>query len=178
MAPTRRDEKPKAGDCIEIFRGNYQHWALDVGDGCVVHLAPPCEAPGGAANKMVSVLCEKALVQKNGLWDVVGNHEWRVNNDLDKKYEHRPVQVIVRDALDVVGCELPYNVVTRNCEHFVNELRYGKAESRQIIRHCLLTQQSTTWPRHSVMRNQRLGTALRFSEAIISTGPCTLEMAV
>ncbi|XP_028314542.1 retinoic acid receptor responder protein 3-like [Gouania willdenowi] len=132
MAPTRRDEKPKAGDCIEIFRGNYQHWALDVGDGCVVHLAPPCEAPGGAANKMVSVLCEKALVQKNGLWDVVGNHEWRVNNDLDKKYEHRPVQVIVRDALDVVGCELPYNVVTRNCEHFVNELRYGKAESRQV----------------------------------------------
>uniref|UniRef100_A0A8C5G2M1 Retinoic acid receptor responder protein 3-like n=1 Tax=Gouania willdenowi TaxID=441366 RepID=A0A8C5G2M1_GOUWI len=132
MALTQRDEKPKAGDCIEIFRGNYQHWALDVGDGCVVHLAPPCEAPGGAANKMVSVLCEKALVQKNGLWDVVGNHEWRVNNDLDKKYEHRPVQVIVRDALDVVGCELPYNVVTRNCEHFVNELRYGKAESRQV----------------------------------------------
>uniref|UniRef100_A0A8C5DTQ9 Retinoic acid receptor responder protein 3-like n=1 Tax=Gouania willdenowi TaxID=441366 RepID=A0A8C5DTQ9_GOUWI len=132
MALTQRDEKPKAGDCIEIFRGNYQHWALYVGDGCVVHLAPPCEAPGGAANKMVSVLCEKALVQKNGLWDVVGNHEWRVNNDLDKKYEHRPVQVIVRDALDVVGCELPYNVVTRNCEHFVNELRYGKAESRQV----------------------------------------------
>uniref|UniRef100_A0A8C5DQA3 LRAT domain-containing protein n=1 Tax=Gouania willdenowi TaxID=441366 RepID=A0A8C5DQA3_GOUWI len=124
--------KPKAGDCIEIFRGNYQHWALYVGDGCVVHLAPPCNFTYSTANKMASVLCEKALVQKNGLWDVVGNHEWRVNNDLDKKYEHRPVQVIVRDALDVVGCELPYNIVARNCEHFVNELRYGKAESRQV----------------------------------------------
>lgn len=39
------DEKPEVGDLIEIFRGSYQHWAVYVGDGFIVHLAPPCESP-------------------------------------------------------------------------------------------------------------------------------------
>lgn len=38
------DEKPEPGDLIEIFRGNYQHWAVYIGDGFVVHLATPCES--------------------------------------------------------------------------------------------------------------------------------------
>lgn len=29
------------GDLIEIFRLGYAHWAVYVGDGYVVHLAPP-----------------------------------------------------------------------------------------------------------------------------------------
>lgn len=38
------EEKPQPGDLIEIFRGTYQHWAIYVGDGFVIHLAPPCES--------------------------------------------------------------------------------------------------------------------------------------
>lgn len=132
MAPTLYDEKPQPGDLIEIFRGSYQHWAVYVGDGFVVHLAPPSEVPGAGANSMMSVLAEKAIVKKEELWDVVGTDRWKINNALDNEYEPRPVRVIVREACARVNANLPYCVFRGNCEHFVNELRYGKAESRQV----------------------------------------------
>ncbi|XP_022058959.1 phospholipase A and acyltransferase 3-like [Acanthochromis polyacanthus] len=132
MAPTLYDEKPEPGDLIEIFRGSYQHWAVYVGDGFVVHLAPPSEVAGAGASSMMSVLAEKALVKKEELWDVVGTHKWIINNGLDNKYTPRPARTIVREACALVGSELNYCVFRGNCEHFVNELRYGKAESRQV----------------------------------------------
>lgn len=132
MAPTLYDEKPQLGDLIEIFRGTYQHWAVYVGDDCVVHLAPPSEIPGAGANSLMSVLSEKAFVKRERLWDVVGTHQWKVNNSLDGDYKPRPAEVIVKEACAMVGQELSYCVFRGNCEHFVNELRYGKAESRQV----------------------------------------------
>ncbi|XP_026185689.1 phospholipase A and acyltransferase 3-like [Mastacembelus armatus] len=132
MAPTLYDTKPECGDLIEIFRGSYQHWALYIGDGFVVHLAPPCEYAGAGVNSMMSVLTEKAVVKKEELWDVVGTNQWKINNSLDEKYEPRPAHVIVKEAHLLVGQELQYCVFRGNCEHFVNELRYGKAESRQV----------------------------------------------
>ncbi|XP_069026588.1 phospholipase A and acyltransferase 3-like [Embiotoca jacksoni] len=132
MAPTLYDEKPEPGDLIEIFRGTYQHWALYIGDGFVVHLAPPSEVPGAGTSSVMSVLTEKAIVKKEELWDVVGPNEWKINNSLDNKYKPRPVNVIVREACELVGNELPYCIIRGNCEHFANELRYGKAESRQV----------------------------------------------
>lgn len=81
---------------------------------------------------MMSVLTEKAMVKKEELWDVVGTNKWKINNSLDDKYKPRPPHVIVREACNMVGQELPYCVFRGNCEHFVNELRYGKAESRQV----------------------------------------------
>lgn len=92
----------------------------------------PAEVPGAGSNSMMSVLTEKALVKKEGLWDMVGTDEWKISNSLDDKYEPRSPNVIVREACRLVGQELPYCVFRRNCEHFVNELRYGKAESRQV----------------------------------------------
>lgn len=132
MAPTLYDEKPNPGDLIEIFRGAYQHWAVYIGNGLVVHLAPPSEIAGSGANSMMSVLAEKAIVKEEELWDVVETNQWIINNSLDEKYTPRPVEAIVRDARRCVGQELPYCVFRGNCEHFVNELRYGKAESRQV----------------------------------------------
>ncbi|KAI1898663.1 hypothetical protein AGOR_G00074700 [Albula goreensis] len=132
MAPTLFDEKPEPGDLIEVFRGTYQHWAVYIGDGCVIHLAPPTEEARGGAYSMMSVLCDKAIVKKEGLWDVVGTDEYKINNLLDDKYKPRQAAVIVRDALGLLGQELPYCVFRGNCEHFATELRYGKAESRQV----------------------------------------------
>ncbi|XP_007550402.1 HRAS-like suppressor 3 isoform X1 [Poecilia formosa] len=132
MAPTLYDEKPEPGDLIEIDRGSYQHWAAYVGEGFVVHLAPPSEVPAAGSSSIMSVLAEKAIVKKEELWDVVGTDKWLINNGLDQKYRPRPAHVIVREACNMVGQELPYCIFRGNCEHFVNELRYGKAESRQV----------------------------------------------
>ncbi|XP_065814696.1 phospholipase A and acyltransferase 3 [Labrus bergylta] len=132
MAPTLYDKKPEIGDLIEIFRGSYQHWAVYVGDGFVVHLAPSSEVPNAGASSMMSVLTENAMVKKQELWAVVGTNKWKINNSLDDKYEPRPVHIIVREASALVGAELPYCVFRGNCEHFATELRYGKAESRQV----------------------------------------------
>ncbi|KAF7661018.1 hypothetical protein LDENG_00270370 [Lucifuga dentata] len=132
MAPTLYDEKPEPGDLIEIFRGSYQHWAVYIGDGFVIHLAPPSEVAGVGSSSMMSVLSEKAVVKQEELWDVVGNNHWKINNCLDKEYKPLSSDVIVREARAMVGEERPYCVFRGNCEHFVNELRYGKAESRQV----------------------------------------------
>ncbi|CAG09755.1 unnamed protein product [Tetraodon nigroviridis] len=132
MAPVRYDKKPEVGDLIDINRGSYHHWAVYVGDGCVVHLAPPCEAPGGQSASVMSVLTDRALVKKEELWVVVGNDKWKINNILDDKYEPRPGHIIAKEACALVGQEWPYCVIRGNCEHFVTELRYGKAESRQV----------------------------------------------
>ncbi|KAM4732559.1 phospholipase A and acyltransferase 3-like [Anableps anableps] len=132
MAPTLYDKKPEPGDLIEIYRGTYQHWAVYVGEGFVVHVAPPSEVPGAGSSSMMSVLAEKAIVKKEELWHVVGTDKWLINNSLDEKYKPRLAHVIVREACSMVGQELPYCIFRGNCEHFVNEMRYGKAESRQV----------------------------------------------
>lgn len=84
------------------------------------------------ASSMMSLICERAMVKKDNLWDVVGNDRWIINNTLDKKYKPRSAGTIVKEACAYVGQELPYSLFRSNCEHFVTELRYGKPESRQV----------------------------------------------
>ncbi|CAL8356638.1 unnamed protein product [Merluccius merluccius] len=126
------DVKPEPGDLIEIFRYSYQHWAVYIGEGFVVHLAPPLEGPGAGANSMMSIVSDSALVKQDELWDVVGTDKWQINNTLDAEYEPRPAYVVVREARASVGRQMPYCVFWRNCEHFATDLRYGKPQSRQV----------------------------------------------
>ncbi|XP_047658554.1 phospholipase A and acyltransferase 3-like [Tachysurus fulvidraco] len=132
MAPGQCEEKPQPGDLIEIYRLIYQHWGIYVGDGYIIHLAPPSEDAHPGASSMMFVLSDKAFVKKEELSFVVGDDEYKVNNLLDYKYEPRPAHAIVHEAYSLLGRELPYSVISSNCEHFVTDLRYGKAESRQV----------------------------------------------
>nr|XP_020660395.1 HRAS-like suppressor 3 isoform X2 [Pogona vitticeps]XP_020660396.1 HRAS-like suppressor 3 isoform X2 [Pogona vitticeps] len=120
------------GDLIEIFRFGYQHWALYVGNGYVIHLAPPMEYAGAGCASLMSTLTDKAFVRKELLRDVVGTNRYRVNNKHDAKYPPLPPAKIVRRAEERVGQELAYKVTSENCEHFVTELRYGVARSDQV----------------------------------------------
>ncbi|XP_070693506.1 phospholipase A and acyltransferase 3-like [Pempheris klunzingeri] len=129
MALTLHGEKPEVGDLIEIFRGPYQHWAVYVGKGFIVHLTS--DIPDAGASSMVSVQTKKAIVKKEKLQNVTRLENCRINNNLDKKYEPRPAHLIVKEAFALVGHKMPYDLLKGNCEHFVNDLRYGKAESRQ-----------------------------------------------
>uniref|UniRef100_A0A672J3K2 LRAT domain-containing protein n=1 Tax=Salarias fasciatus TaxID=181472 RepID=A0A672J3K2_SALFA len=128
MAP----QKPEVGDLIEIFRGTFQHWAIYVGGGYVVHLTTVSKVNGAGSSSMMTSQTERGKVKKEKLQNVVGNNKWKINNCLDKEYKPREVLTIKREACALVGEELPYCVLKSNCEHFVNDLRYGKPESRQV----------------------------------------------
>ncbi|XP_051727913.1 phospholipase A and acyltransferase 3-like [Ctenopharyngodon idella] len=126
------DKKPNCGDLIEIPRGLYQHWAIYVGDGYVVHLASASEHANAGASSVKSVVHNKATVKREKLEDVVGNDTYYINNHLDEKYEPHPIQDILQDAKILVDKELQYGVTTKNCEHFVTLLRYGQPHSQQV----------------------------------------------
>ncbi|XP_014648453.1 PREDICTED: retinoic acid receptor responder protein 3 isoform X1 [Ceratotherium simum simum] len=124
--------EPEPGDLIEIFRVGYEHWAIYVGGGNVIHLVPPSEYPGAGSSSIFSVLSSRAVVKQERLQDVVGGCRYRVNNYLDHQYRPRPVDEIISSAKEEIGEEVEYSVVSKNCEHFVTCLRYGKACCRQV----------------------------------------------
>ncbi|XP_055210330.1 phospholipase A and acyltransferase 3 isoform X3 [Gorilla gorilla gorilla] len=136
--------EPKPGDLIEIFRPFYRHWAIYVGDGYVVHLAPPSEVAGAGAASVMSALTDKAIVKKELLYDVAGSDKYQVNNKHDDKYSPLPCSKIIQRAEELVGQEVLYKLTSENCEHFVNELRYGVARSDQVVSHSV-TQAGVQW---------------------------------
>ncbi|KAG3284822.1 HRAS-like suppressor 2 [Ictidomys tridecemlineatus] len=124
---------PKPGDLIEFFRGAFEHWAVYVGKGYVVHLASPSEASGPSMNILGSVLGNRAIVKKELLSVVAGGDTYRVNNKNDDKYEPLPPNEIVQQAEKMVGKCMPYSLTNSNCEHFANKLHYGVSFSNQVL---------------------------------------------
>ncbi|CAJ1074654.1 phospholipase A and acyltransferase 4-like [Xyrichtys novacula] len=127
----KHDAEP--GDLIEIFRVGYQHWGVYIGNNVIVHMI--CEDPDGD-DKMArkkALMDGKAKVLCESFWDVIGNSDFEVNNQLDDEYESRKPETIVRNALDMVGKVFRYSLTGFNCEHFATKLRYGVAVSRQVI---------------------------------------------
>ena len=97
------------------------------------------EALCAVSNTLMSVSTEKAMVRREKLREVVGVNRWRINNSLDKEYEPRPAHIIVKEALSLVGKMMEYNFIMKNCEHFVNKLRYGRDVSWQVSGPIFLT---------------------------------------
>ncbi|XP_076972030.1 phospholipase A and acyltransferase 3 isoform X1 [Tamandua tetradactyla] len=91
-----------------------------------------CEIAGAGAASLMSTLTDKALVKKELLYNVAGSDKYQVNNKHDDKYQPLPPSKIVQRALELVGQEVLYKLTSENCEHFVNELRYGVARSDQV----------------------------------------------
>ncbi|XP_017372380.1 phospholipase A and acyltransferase 2-like [Cebus imitator] len=133
MASSRPRPRPRLrrGDLIEIFRFGYEHWAIYVGYGYVIHVAP-CEIAGAVAASVLSELTNKAIVKKELLSEVAGRDNYRVNNKHDDRYMPLPINKIIKRAEELVGKELHYSLTSDNCEHFVNELRYGISRSDQV----------------------------------------------
>ncbi|XP_034953668.1 uncharacterized protein LOC118075660 [Zootoca vivipara] len=123
---------PKPGDLIEISRVGYQHWAIYVGSGYVIHLAPSDDLYQASTSSLMSALSEKAVVKKELLWSIVGDDTCCINNKYDHTYEPLPANKIVQEAEALLGKEIRYNLASENCEHFVTRLRYGRARSDQL----------------------------------------------
>ncbi|NXO09882.1 HRSL1 enzyme, partial [Oriolus oriolus] len=120
------------GDLIEIKRRGYQHWALYVGYGYVIHLTPVDENAPLLAVSSVTLLTRKAKVRKQLLKEVAGNDDWDVNNKYDCYRSPFPMEEIIRRAERWIDRVVPYRLFLNNCEHFVTKLRYGQAVSRQV----------------------------------------------
>uniref|UniRef100_A0A3Q4GFX2 LRAT domain-containing protein n=1 Tax=Neolamprologus brichardi TaxID=32507 RepID=A0A3Q4GFX2_NEOBR len=119
---------PQRGDLIEIFRDSYQHWAVYVGDGSVVHLVVPSKS----RTHFPQLNSSQGAVREETLRAVVGNDQWQINNSLDSTYRPRPADVIVTEARSWVGRTITYHSIRRNCEHFATEQRYGVSASQQV----------------------------------------------
>ncbi|XP_027489102.1 phospholipid-metabolizing enzyme A-C1-like [Corapipo altera] len=128
---SRRRHQPQPGDLIKVKRPLYQHWALYLGDGYVVHLTSADEGIRCLSASSDATLSKKAKVKKQLLKEVVGNDDWEVNNKYDRSRTPLPVEEIIKRAESCIGMEMPYNVLCENCEHFVTMLRYGKGVSDQ-----------------------------------------------
>lgn len=61
-----------------------------------------------------------------------GRDKYQVNNKHDDKYTPLPASKIIQRAEELVGQEVLYKLTSENCEHFVNELRYGVPRSDQV----------------------------------------------
>lgn len=117
------DEDPIPGDMIEVDRKLYQHWAIYVGDGFVVHVTTP--GSGSFSYSKGEVKCEP-------LKDVLQKNSYVVHNYLDNVYRPRPVDEIVNLAKQKIGETWHYNLLMSNCEHFATEMRYDLPQSRQV----------------------------------------------
>ncbi|XP_004852629.1 HRAS-like suppressor 3 isoform X1 [Heterocephalus glaber] len=99
-------------------------------------LCPLCvctgEVAGAGAASIMSALTDKAVVKKELLYDVAGSDKYQVNNKHDDKYSPLPPSKIIQRAEELVGQEVLYKLTSENCEHFVNELRYGVPRSDQV----------------------------------------------
>ncbi|XP_053289708.1 uncharacterized protein LOC128450330 isoform X2 [Pleuronectes platessa] len=119
----------KPGDLIEIFRGQYKHWAVYIRENEVVHFTTDSgDSSGSSANPSSS----DGKVKREKFTDVVGNDRYRINNLLDNMYDARDPSIIVKKASAMVGRKLQYDLDNTNAEHFATEMRYGKAKSRQF----------------------------------------------
>ncbi|XP_044893062.1 phospholipase A and acyltransferase 1 isoform X2 [Felis catus] len=122
---------PQPGDLIEVFRSGYQHWALYLGDGYVINIAPLEDGIPAAFTSAKSIFSRKALVKMQPLKDVVGNDTYRINNKYDETYPPLPMEEVMQRSEIVIGQEVDYDILVNNCEHFVTLLRYGEGVSEQ-----------------------------------------------
>ncbi|XP_029563992.1 phospholipase A and acyltransferase 4 [Salmo trutta] len=146
------------GDMIEINRGEYNHWALYIGNGDVIHLVTPDGSSKSGfwsafSSSSPSLSC-KGTVTIEKLKDVAAGSPYKTYNYLDNKYKPRPTDVIMGDVDKMRGRTIQYGLLGNNCEHFVTFLRYGKSESQQA---------------DDFMKNLFIGSGLLGGVAVVAT---------
>uniref|UniRef100_A0A1A7WVT1 LRAT domain-containing protein n=1 Tax=Iconisemion striatum TaxID=60296 RepID=A0A1A7WVT1_9TELE len=127
--PDMDENEPEPGDLIEIFCGGYNHWAVYIGEGNVVHFVATAGAAGVSTQPDKD---QKGSVRKEKLEEVVGDSKWRINNYLDKEYPPGCKNDIIEKACNRVGSAPTYNLLRYNCEHFATEMRNSMKVSRQV----------------------------------------------
>ncbi|XP_012939357.1 phospholipase A and acyltransferase 3 isoform X2 [Aplysia californica] len=103
---------------------NVVHLSEDDDDGLDANIQPRYPVSAGG------VQYEKAKVCIENFWEIVGSGKAFKNNESDSQHSPFPEHVIVQRALRKIG-DISYNALFANSEHFVNNCRYGIAQSDQ-----------------------------------------------
>ncbi|XP_071202837.1 phospholipase A and acyltransferase 4-like [Salvelinus alpinus] len=119
------------GDMIKINRGTYNHWALYIGNGEVIHVVTT-DGSGvlSAFSSSSPSLSSKGMIIIDTLKDVAAGNPYTINNYLDDEFKPRPTDVIMKEVDKMRGRTIKYGLLGNNCEHFVTFLRYGKSKSQ------------------------------------------------
>uniref|UniRef100_A0A7M4FEM2 LRAT domain-containing protein n=1 Tax=Crocodylus porosus TaxID=8502 RepID=A0A7M4FEM2_CROPO len=123
---------PKPGNLFKIYCTCYQHWAIYVGYGYVVHLTLQGEAAEAVFSSLFSVTTGRAVVSWDLLLTMPATDPYQVNNLHDGHLSLWPHQDIVHEAEAQLGLVLPCCNITKNCKHFITQLRYGVPISNQV----------------------------------------------
>lgn len=153
----------QAGDIVFVDRGLYRHFAVYIGDGKVIHYAPPgnhlkfCsdeayihEAPLGEflGDNTQYGICEfsdplAAGTLEDELWDLFHvvlravteskKKKKRKSKKAEELYHLYTPEETVARAKERIG-ERNYDLVENNCEHFALWCKTGISESRQVNR--------------------------------------------
>ncbi|XP_027711886.1 retinoic acid receptor responder protein 3-like [Vombatus ursinus] len=119
---------PKPGDLIEFFQPKFHHWGIYVGKNLIIHLVP-------IGKTTTSMMATHGIVEKKP-FNIDQGENYRVNNIYDELYQPLPPEVIIAEALEMVGNMVPYCAITQNCHDFVIDLRYGKQRKMQLCQSC------------------------------------------
>ncbi len=91
----------------------YQHHAIDVGDGSVIHYRKPSEI----------IECTS--------WETFSRGDKVYVRQYPKGFSFMP-DVVIKRAMSRIG-ENKYNLLFNNCEHFATWCKTGISESKQVI---------------------------------------------
>ncbi|XP_031552816.1 uncharacterized protein LOC116289990 [Actinia tenebrosa] len=127
-------ELPNSMPCSNISRGDlianpklwglYSHYMIYIGDGDVVHRT------GGIRDWFHF---KKGRIKREKLADIVSDSSMCtlvIENGSWEGHEPLPVEEIIKRALSAIGQE-GFNLLSKNCEHFARECRYGTPVSKQ-----------------------------------------------
>lgn len=114
-----RTQNYRMGDHLKVFRFGYTHHMLYIGNSQVIHYSGWANGPFDNANAKVEVAF---------LGRVVGTGRVSVVQHKRRRYSGRKA---VDRAMKRLG-EREYNLLTNNCEHFVNWAILGKQRSAQV----------------------------------------------
>ena len=129
------------GDLV-VFRrpGGYDHYAINVGNGYIVHVTTPDDIAStsfNAARSSIGFCCSTnslgptAVVKKEPFANFVkpGDNVTVEDGTWNGKTALQRVEIVSR-ALSKIG-EEGYNLFFKNCEHFARWCRYGEEKSDQ-----------------------------------------------
>jgi HRAS-like suppressor 3 len=123
-------QEVKLYDIIEIRRSGYNHYAIYVGNGYVLHLSHEYN--------LLETVFENRIgrISRELLTDVTGKDICRVNN---KKRSAKRRELEPRELREIKGyldalenSTIEYNIYSNNCEHIVTQWKFGKAFSDQV----------------------------------------------